>query len=230
MNYKKSSLLPLAVLALSVVQMQAASLLTGQALDFTASTTALSLTAGNIQVDVDNDIVLTNDGSGNLVGSLVASPVNSDWSLMWGSAPGTDGVENVNMSLHTYVQVDFAAVSAGLVASNWSMFWQDDDSSIGGLTNSFVSFGSVSPQTAPFSVLIDLTDGGTNTSGATGWGPGALDLFRLDMFEDPANAGESFTISAVTFGSAVVPVPEPSAVVLLGLTGALVLLRRRRIA
>lgn len=168
---------------------------TGQ--EVTGTTASLSMTAGGITKD--GDLTLSNDGSGNLVVQIAASPSGADWWLQWSTSLDT--------ATYKYAQIDFVSTSAGAVAGNWQVFWQDDDSGIGGVNNSGSSIGSVSPSTSAFSVVIDLSNGGTSTSGAKGWGPGTLDAFRFDFFEDVGNYGETFTISAVTLGSALTPMP-----------------------
>lgn len=82
-------------------------------------------------------------------------------------------------------------------------------------------------QTAPFSYVIDLLGGDNPATGAKVWGPGTLDAFRFDPFQGNSSFGQSFEISAITFGSELTPIPEPSALVaLVGMFG-LGLLRRR---
>ena len=183
--------------------------------------TDISLTAGDIAT---NNADLSNDGiTGNLIVALNQDDLsNTDFNLDWVGAG--DGV-GFNTGSYSYVQIDIAATSSGLVESAWQMFWQDDDSTVGGGTNSSTGIGSVDPtQSKPFSVIIDLVNGSSN--GATGWGPGTLDIFRLDVFNNNTNnVGESFEISAITFGTELVP--EPSSLALLGL-GGLCLIKRRR--
>jgi hypothetical protein len=119
------------------------------------------------------------------------------------------------------------STSAGLTTSNWQIFFQDDDSTIGAGSNSGQNITG-QPTLAgggSFSFVVDLTDGNGNT-GAQGWGPGTLDSFRFDPFQSTDSFGESMTISAITFGSAAVP--EPSTISLLGI-GMLLVARRRRV-
>jgi len=168
---------------------------TGQTV--TGTTSSLSLLTSAITAGPN--VILAND-AGNLVVSIKSTAANADWGITWGTL-------NLNTTTYPYLQIDIASVSAGLGTSNCGMFWQDDDSTIGGTYNSWTSFGLLTPSTGPFSLVIDLTNGGTSTSGSTGWGPGTLDALRLDLFEATGNYGESFTISAVTFGSELTPFP-----------------------
>lgn len=144
----------------------------------------------------------------------------NDWFVTW------NGI-NQSTSTYTYAQIDFAA-APGSGPGTVGLFWSDSDSGIGGGSNSFTALGAATPSTtSPFSLVIDLTDGGTNTTGAKGWGPGNVGSFRIDPFEtDTANDGVTFTITGVTFGSALVP--EPGTTLLSGLAAAGLFLRRRR--
>jgi arylsulfatase A-like enzyme len=160
----------------------------------TGTTYSLSLTAAGIATSPQ--AVISNDGSGNLLLAVKADATTNDWYLQWNSGL------NLSTTTYRYVQIDFVSVSAGATAASWTAYWQDDDSTIGGTTNSASALGTVALPTSPFSVVIDLADGGTNTTGTLGWGPGNLVKFRLDLFESAANKGKTFTISAVTLGSA----------------------------
>ena len=180
----------------------------------TGITTNITLTAGSITPN-NNLVALSNSGSNLVVtykspGAILGA---GDFHMTWNGAP--DGL-NFSTTTYKYLQIDIASVSPGMIPSNWELFWQDDDSTVGGGTNSSTNLGSVdADQTAPFSLVIDLVNGTSN--GATGWGPGLLDIFRIDPFQSSTNQGESFTISAITFGSELTPIPEPSSVALIGL-------------
>ena len=227
MKLTNHSLTTLTVLALAAIVSPASAasyITTGQTV--TGATTSPTLTAANITPNPNG--VTLNNSSGNLVVNFKSDSPNGDFFFQWNGAG--DGLGFLTTT-YKYVQVDIASVSAGMVASNWQIFFEDNDSGIGGGNNSGQTIlgGAVTPQATPFSLVIDLTDDGTNTSGAMGWGAGALDKFRFDPFNSGANKGESFTISAVTFGSALTEVvPEPSSSALLGLGGLALILRRRR--
>lgn len=222
----KHHILPLAALtgltiALSGTTARAAAIITtGQTV--TGTTTNLSLTANTFAKDAD--VTLTNSG-GNLIYSIKSTTADNDWWIQ------KDGL-TLNTATYKYVQIDFASVTTGAVSAQWQAFWQDDDSTIGTPNSSGQTVGTGIVGTTPFSVVIDMTaftgaNGGT--TGAKGWGPGTLTKLRLDMFENEvSNKGKSFTISAITFGSALTPVPEPSSAALFGFAGAVLLLRRRR--
>lgn len=203
---------------------------TGQTV--TGTTTNLTLNAGSITVNSTTTGKTTlSNSSGNLVVTFGSGgdSTHGDFFLRWDGAG--DGV-GFGTATYTYVQIDVASVSAGMNDSNWQMFWQDDDSGIGGGNNSGVNIGG-SPvdadQTTPFSLVIDLVNG--TASGATGWGPGTLDKFRFDPFQGTANNGQTFTISAITFGSELTElppsIPEPASVLMGGAGMALLALRRR---
>ncbi len=135
---------------------------------------------------------------------------------------------NLNTTTYNYVQIDFLAAPSGAVATAWEMFHADTNSStIGAPSNSVQNIGVVPlSTTAPFSVVVDLATGGT---GASAW-DGTANQLRFDMFQgNAANKGKTFTITAVTFGSALVPVPETSTSMLLVGSLSMMLLRRRRI-
>ena len=212
----KISILPILFLALTATVSHAATLVTsGQTVSGT--THSVNPSTGTVGGQA------TKSTSGTDLILTVNNPTSpNDWFVQWNSI-------NQSTATYTYAQVDFAA-APGASAGNFGIFWTDTDSTIGGPpTNSFTQLGSVTPSTTnPFSVVIDLTDGGTNTSGAKGWGPGNFGSFRIDPFEtDTGNDGVAFTITGVTFGSALIP--EPSSGVLLGLGGlALIATRRRR--
>jgi len=223
MKTKNRILLPLAPFALlaATCSVHAAAIITtGQTV--TGTTTNLVLTANTFAKDTD--VTLTNSG-GNLVYSIKSTTTDTDW---WIQKNGL----TLSTATYKYVQIDFASVTVGAVSSTWQTFWQDDDSGIGGATNSGHGIGTATVGATPFSVVIDMTAfTGTNggTTGAKGWGPGDLTNLRLDMFEnDATNKGKSFTISAITLGSALTPIPEPSSTALFGLAGAVLLLHRRR--
>ncbi|QTN32992.1 PEP-CTERM sorting domain-containing protein [Akkermansiaceae bacterium] len=166
------------------------------------------------------NIASTSTAGGNLAITFSTTPANNDFYVTW------SGI-TIPTATHTFVQIDFLAASSGAVDGPLSIFWADSDSGIGGPNNSSTGLGTGTVSTSgSYSVVIDLNDGGTNTSGATGWGGGNATAFRLDLFELPANNGETFTISGVTFGQALVP--EPSVFGLFGLGGAIALIRRRR--
>jgi arylsulfatase A-like enzyme len=160
----------------------------------TGTTFPLPLTAAGISTSAQ--AVISNDGSGNLLLAVKADAANNDWYLQWNSGL------NLSTTTYRYVQIDFVSVTAGATAASWTTYWQDNDSTIGAPNNSATGLGAVALPTSPFSVVIDLADGGSNTTGALGWGPGNLVKFRLDIFEAAANKGKTFTISAVTLGSA----------------------------
>ena len=179
------------------------------------SLVSASLTAGP-DVSAEPNATISNDGSGNLLFTPGLSDTNTDWYLTFKNL-------GIDPTVHQYVQVDFISVTVGAVSSPWSMFHTDNDSSIGGANNSTQSLGIVTLQPTPFSVVVDLAAGGT---GNTTWGPGTVNNLRFDLFEgDNANKGKTFTISAVTFGSELVPEPSTGVLALLGSLG---LLRRRR--
>lgn len=148
---------------------------TGQSV--TGSTKILSLDASKVEHPSDK-VILSNSG-GNLVVSLASNASSGDFHLTWQGA--TDGL-NFNTSSYKYVQISISAISSGMTHSDWEMSWQDDDSTVGGANNSGHVLGKVNPVAAPFSVIIDLTNGGTKVSGAKGWGPGTLDIFRFNPF------------------------------------------------
>jgi len=157
------------------------------------SGTTTSLTLDSAKIATPNGRVnLSNSGS-DLVVNFDRNSSNSDFNLTWEGA--ADGV-GFNTATYRYVKIDIVAASPGLVDGTWQMYWQDDDSTVGGGSDSMIQLGSVTPEAGPFSIIIDLDDGGTNITGAKGWGPGTLDIFRLDLFQNLANRGES-----ITFGS-----------------------------
>lgn len=198
--------------------------------EITGSTTSLVLTAGNIADNLNNNTALSNSGSHLVINFSDPNPDSSiagdsDFYLTW-QGPG-DGL-NFSTTTYTYCQIDIISTSAGITSGNWQLFFQDNDSTIGGGSNSGQNIGTVTANGGgAFSVLIDLTDGGTNTSGAPGWGPGTLDAFRLDVFNTTSVFGESMTISEIKFGSTIAAVPEPTYSLFLAVT-CLLLLRRRR--
>jgi len=200
-------------------------LTTGQTV--TGTTKDIVLTAGSISPNTAA-VTLSNSGS-DLVVSFKSDSPNGDFYMQWDGAG--DGL-NFNTVGYDYLQIDIASVSAGMVTSGWQLYWQDDDSTIGGATNSGQTVGNVTPQAGAFSVVIDLTEGGTKVSGALGWGDGTtvntLDKFRIDPFQSIANAGESFTISRIFFGTELTPTPEPASLALVGLGGMMILRCRRR--
>ena len=167
---------------------------TGQSV--TGTTTTLPLDVSKVTPS-PGSVSLSNSGGNLVVGFNSAAP-NGDFYLMWQAAAG--GL-NFNTANYNYVQINIAAISPGMTNSAWQMYWQDDDSTVGGGLDSGITIGNVAPQTQPFSVVIDLKDGGTNITGANGWGPGTLDVFRIDPFQGTANKGQSFTISSITFGT-----------------------------
>ena len=212
-----------AFIALSGTSAHAAAIITtGQTV--TGTTTNLPLTVALFAKDTD--VTISNDITGNLLYSFVAGADTDKW-IQWSNLTSL----NLDTATYKYVQVNFSSVTVGAVSGPWQSAWQDDDSTIGGGTNSLQSIGTGVVGTVPFSVVIDMTaftgaNGGT--TGTVGWGGGILDKLRLDMFESTSaatNAGKVFTISSVTLGSALVP--EPGAA-LLGCIGMLTLLRRRR--
>jgi hypothetical protein len=193
------------------------------------TTTSISLTAGSLISNPNGNTQLSND-AGNLVVNLVdPNPGSAELgdNDFWMRRDGAGDGLSFSTTTYTYVQVDIINASAGLPTANWQMFWQDDDSGIGGPNNSSTNFGPIAPEATPFSFVIDLTDGGTNNSGATGWGPGQLDSFRFDPFQSSGSFGESFTITGITFGSEITAIPEPSTA-LLGAIGLMAALLRRQ--
>ena len=184
-------------------------------------TTTLTLTAGDIIPNGNGNTVLSNSG-GNLVVDMVDNGSNSDFFMQWSGAG--DGL-GFNAATYPYVQVDIASTSAGLTGSGWQIFWTDNDSGIGGANNSSTNFGPILTNAGGgFSFVLDLT--GAGTTGAKGWGPGTVNNFRFDPFQSPGSYGESFTISAITFGSETIPEPTSTGLAALGL-GLLVTRRRR---
>lgn len=229
MNISKKTLTAFGIAcALGVHQAGAASIMpSGTAI--TGTTTPITLTAGSIITNPNGNTALSNS-SGNLVidfidpnpGSVVAA--DNDFFLKWDGAG--DGL-NFSTATYTYVQVDVLSTSPSLVTSTWQLFFADTDSSVGGANNSGQNI-SGTPTLAgggAFSFVIDLTDG-NGTTGAMGWGPGNLTSFRLDPFQSNNTFDKSMTISAITFGSAVIPEPSSSLLALLGMAGAA--LRRKR--
>jgi len=197
----------------------------------TGTTTPITLTAANISPNTGatGQTTLSNSGA-NLVVTF-GSGANStagDFFMTWSGAG--DGL-NFSTATFKYLQIDIASVSPGMTNSNWQMFWADTDSTIGGGSNSGVNIGGGAVnagQATPFSLVIDLVNG--TSSGATGWGPGTLTSFRLDPFQGTPNNGQTFTISGITFGSELTPIPEPSSLTLLGvgLVGFIGVRRLRR--
>ncbi len=199
MNLKPSCIVSIAV-AFTVAQSSAGTIISSEQ-SVTGNTTQITLDAAKISPA--SSVNLSNS-NGNLVVNFKSNASNADFYLMWEGS--TDGL-NFSTTSYDYVKIDIAAVSPGLAAGSCEMFWQDDDSTIGGATNSGTSLGSVTPSSEPFSIIIDLKDGGTNTTEAKGWGPGTLDKFRLDLFQNATNKGKSVTISGITFGSLLSPTP-----------------------
>lgn len=201
----------------------APSLLSGAVVITDGSVVGGSVLAASLDVaggDVGSDPVsaLSNDVSGNLLFTPSATDSNTDWAFTLRNL-------GLDSSTYSYVQIDFVSVTAGAVSSPWTMFHTDSNSSIGGANNSSQSLGTVALAATPFSVVIDLDGGAT---GGPSWGPGTVNNIRFDAFEGSNdNKGKTFTISAITFGSEWVAIPEPSSALLVSLAG-LVLLRRRR--
>lgn len=201
----------------------AASILTpGTSITGTTTSLNLSLTASptGIRPLAGTNVTLSNSG-GNLLYTPNSS-VTSDYFVTWNSL-------NIDSNNFRYVQVTFSAIAAGAVDSGWQTFFADGDSSIGGGNNSGQNIGTVALGSIPLVVVIDMA-AVNGTTGALGWGAAdpasdTVTSLRLDMFENIANNGKTFTISSVVLGNAVVP--EPSCAFLGGM-GFIALFRRRR--
>ncbi|MDT8391392.1 MAG: PEP-CTERM sorting domain-containing protein [Lentisphaeria bacterium] len=153
------------------------------------TTLDLTLNAASVAASSNMD---SNDGSGNLVLTYPTGAVDDFW-INWTTVLGT----TVPSATYKYLQVDFLSVSAGAVAGTWSASYIDDDN--GDFGSSIHAVGSVTPQTTPFSVVLDMTSAPSGRE----WGPGNITGLRLDMFETGSNGndGKVFTISGVTLGS-----------------------------
>jgi hypothetical protein len=190
------------------------------------TTTTLTLNAGSITTNPNGNTSLSNNG-GNLVVSLSdpnpgsAVVGDNDFYMQWSG--GGDGL-GFDAATYRYVQIDVVAITAGMPDANWQVFWTDNDSGIGGGNNSSSNVGPFDADIAtPGSYVIDLING--ESVGAKGWGPGTVNNFRFDPFQSSGSFGQSFEISAVTFGSELVPEP---ASLLSGLVGMLMIAVRRR--
>lgn len=229
----KLALSSLTTLCIATGSASGASILVTTGQTVTGNTHNLTLLANDISPNNDTT-QLANFGS-NLLVSFKDSAPNGDFYLEWNGQ--ADGL-GFDASEYSYLQIDIARITTNMVDSHWQLHFEDDDSTIGGPMDSGhnVLGGPVQAnQFPPFSIVIDLVNG--TSTGAQGWGSGTIDRFRLDPFNSIANAGESFEISAITFGSeltggqlgpeTVTAVPSPTAAGMM-VVGMIGLASRRR--
>lgn len=158
-----------------------------------------------------------------LVGTTAATPAatiaDRDYFLQFNGAGTGEALDGITVSDNRYVQINYTLTGGWTGTTNQLRL-----NSTGPGAAAFVSFaGSATiPQSdGSHSIIIDLTDGGTDFSGE--WS-----VVRWDFFNDLGNGGgKTFTLESAVFSDSITAIPEPSAALLGGL-GLLALLRRRQ--
>lgn len=134
-----------------------------------------------------------------------------------------------------YVQIDFTLSGGWVVGTREDQIFRQTDLT-GGTGSSTPTDQNLLPwdntpgaaiNDGSYSVIFDLTD---LPDAGTTWNSLRYDFFNEADANNPPHpnaGGKTFTLNAVTYSTAIAPIPEPSAA-LLGALGMLGLLRRRR--